>query len=87
MFLIFNVKVSKLKILYFSLKVAKLGTSLAVHWLGYGASPLGPRFQILFGELRSYKPCSTAKKKRKVTKPKYLSLIFAFVIRSFCSKK
>lgn len=40
-FLIFNVKVNKLKILYFSLKVAKLGSSLAVHWLGYGAFTAG----------------------------------------------
>ena len=44
------------------------GTSLAVQWLRLGAFTAkgpGPRFSPLVGELRSYKPCGVAKKKKR----------------------
>ena len=44
------------------------GNSLAVQWLGLGAVTAGPGVQSLVRELRSRKPCSSAKKKKKKEK-------------------
>ena len=43
-----------------------VGNSLAVQWLGLSAFTCGARVPSLLGELRSCKPCGTAKKKKKL---------------------
>ena len=40
---------------------------LAVHWLGLGAFTAGAHVQSLVGELRSHKPCGTAKTNKQTT--------------------
>ena len=44
-----------------------VGNSLAVQWLGLGAFSAGTQVRSLVGELKSHKPHSVAKKKKRHT--------------------
>ena len=45
--------------------MVRKGNSLAVQWLELGAFTAAARVQYLVGELRSHKPRSVAKKKKR----------------------
>ena len=47
-----------------------LGNCLAVQWLGLGAFTAGAQVRSLVGELRSRKPCGTAKTNKQTNKQK-----------------
>ena len=53
-----------------STKKRKLGNSLVVQWLGYGTFTVVAQVQSLVGELRSHKPLTAVKKKKKKERKK-----------------
>ena len=57
-----------------STKKHKLGNSLVVQWLGYGTFTVVAQVQSLVEELRSHKPHTAAKKKKKRKKAHKLEI-------------